>query len=324
MLRPLEGDVFSQMSFLYLLEDLRNPVVDFLMQMVTHFGDEMIFMGVAMLFLWCIDKTEGYYILTIGFLGTQINQLLKVLFRIDRPWVKDPEFTIVESAREAASGYSFPSGHTQCGVGVFGAIARIAKKRWLRNTAIALCVLIPFSRMWLGVHTPLDVGVSFVLALVMVFGLYPLIHKAAEKPDMMRMIFAVLLIWSLAQVLFMEFFPFPADANGAELFSGKKNAYKMLGAVLGFNIVFELDQRFIRYEIDGCFWNRAVRFVLGLALSLGVKELSGALFDLLPGGYAALTGKAFSYMLVVIFAGAVWPMTFKYFKKLEDKFSAKR
>ena len=289
------------------------------MQMITHFGDEMIFMGVAMLFLWCIDKTEGYYLLTIGFLGTQINQLLKVVFRIDRPWVKDPEFTIVESAREAASGYSFPSGHTQSGVGTFGAIARITKVRWLRNVSIVLCFLIPFSRMWLGVHTPLDVGVSFGLAVLMVFGLYPLIHKAADKPDRMRLIFAVLLVWSLAQVLFMEFYPFPADANGAELFSGLKNAYKMLGAVLGFNIVFELDQRFIRYEIDGCFWNRAARYVLGLVLSLGVKEGVGALFDLLPGGYAALTGKAFSYMVVVLFAGAVWPLTFPYFKKLEER-----
>ena len=303
------------MSFLYLLEDLRNPVMDFLMQMITHFGDELIFMGVAMLFLWCIDKTKGYYILTIGFLGTQLNQLLKVTFRIERPWVKDPEFTIVESAREAASGYSFPSGHTQCGVGVFGAIARMAERKWVRNVAIAFCVLIPLSRMWLGVHTPLDVGVSIVLALVMVFGLYPLLNKAAKNPDQMRLIFVILLLWSLGQVLFMEFFPFPADANGEELFSGLKNAYKMLGAVLGFNIVYELDQRFIRYEIDGSVLNRAVRLVLGLLLSLLVKEGVGAIFDLLPGGYAALTGKAISYMIVVIFAGAVWPMTFPLFKK---------
>jgi undecaprenyl-diphosphatase len=77
---------------------------------------------------WCFDKKHGYFLITIGFLGTVINQFLKVLFRIPRPWVKDPNFTIVESAKEAATGYSFPSGHTQSAVGSFGAVARFTKK----------------------------------------------------------------------------------------------------------------------------------------------------------------------------------------------------
>ena len=92
------------MSFLYLLEDLRNPVLDFLFSVITLCGEETVFMAVGMIVFWCVDKYKGYFLLYTGFLGTAINQFLKILFRVPRPWVKDPGFTIVESAREGAGG----------------------------------------------------------------------------------------------------------------------------------------------------------------------------------------------------------------------------
>ena len=92
------------MSFLYLLESIRNPVLDFFFSLITYCGDEIVFMAVGMIVFWCVSKKEGYYLLCVGFLGTVINQFLKMVCRIPRPWVKDPNFTIVESAREAASG----------------------------------------------------------------------------------------------------------------------------------------------------------------------------------------------------------------------------
>ncbi|MBQ2716420.1 MAG: phosphatase PAP2 family protein, partial [Clostridia bacterium] len=148
------------MSFLYFLEEIRNPVLDFLFSIVTLFGEETVFMAVGMIVFWCVNKQKGYYLLSVGFVGTVINQFLKITFRVPRPWVKDPNFTIVESAREAASGYSFPSGHTQTSVGLFGGLALKFKSRAIKIASIALCVLVPLSRMYLGVHTPADVGVS--------------------------------------------------------------------------------------------------------------------------------------------------------------------
>ena len=119
------------MAFLHFLEALRNPVLDVFFQLITTFGEETLFIIVGLLFFWCVDKREGYFLLCIGLLGTVINQFLKLLFRIPRPWVRDPSFTIVESAREAATGYSFPSGHTQTSVGVYGGIAKWTGKSWL-------------------------------------------------------------------------------------------------------------------------------------------------------------------------------------------------
>ncbi|MBR6792894.1 MAG: phosphatase PAP2 family protein [Clostridia bacterium] len=302
------------MEFLYFLEDIRNPVLDAVMGLLTHLGEETIFMAVAMFFLWCVDKFKGYYLLTIGFLGTQINQLLKVTFRVPRPWVKDPDFTVVEGAKAEAGGYSFPSGHTQSAVGTFGGIARWTKRRWLRYLCIAVCVIVPLTRMYLGVHTPADVGVSILIAALLIFGLYPLVHKATEHPKGMQLLMLALLLWSVGQVLFMEFFPFPAE--GAELFSGLKNAYKMLGSVAGFTVVYWLDQRFIRYETGGCWWVQLLKWIPGLALSVVLKELMYLALDFLPG---ELLHRMIAYFVLVLFAGAVWPLTFKYIRKLEKK-----
>ncbi len=304
------------MEFLYFLEGLRHPILDGIMQTLTHLGEETVFMAVAMFFLWCVDKLKGYYLLTVGFLGTQINQLLKVTFRVPRPWVKDPNFTVVESAVPEATGYSFPSGHTQSAVGTFGGLARWTRRRWLRWICIAICILVPLTRMYLGVHTPLDVGVSVLIAAGLIFGLYPLVHKANEHPKGMQFLMLALLLWSVGQVLFMEFFPFPADASGEELFSGLKNAYKMLGAVAGFTVVYWLDQRYIRYETGGCWWVQLLKWIPGLLLSVGLKELMYLLLDFLPG---ELLHRMIAYFVLVLFAGAVWPLTFKYIRKLEKK-----
>ena len=158
------------MEFLYLLEKLRNPVLDNFMLLVTTFGEETAFLVAALIVFWCVDKNRGYYVLAVGFFGNILNQFLKLLCRVPRPWVRDPNFTIVEAAREEASGYSFPSGHSQTAVGTFGSLAAAGKNKILRWVFIAIAVLVPLSRMYLGVHTPADVLVGSGCALAMIFG----------------------------------------------------------------------------------------------------------------------------------------------------------
>ena len=142
------------MGFLYFLEGIRFPLLDKIMLAVTTMGEETAFLVAAMIVFWCVDKRKGYYVMAVGFIGTMLNQFLKLVCQVPRPWVLDPEFTIVEQAREAATGYSFPSGHSQNAVGTFGALACISRNKLLKRVFIAVAVLVPFSRMYLGVHTP--------------------------------------------------------------------------------------------------------------------------------------------------------------------------
>ncbi len=302
------------MSFLYFLESLRNPLLDAVFSVITLLGEETIFMAVGMIVFWCIDKYQGYYLLTTGFLGTVINQFLKMLCRVPRPWVKDPSFTIVESARDAATGYSFPSGHTQTSVGVFGGLARCNKSTVLRIIAISACVLVPLSRMYLGVHTPLDVGVSIIIALILVFVAYPLFKRAAESPKTMYAILGTLTLITLAYLLFATLFPFPADTDPHNLESAQKNGYTLFGCMLGLLLVYTVDIRYTKFPTKALWWVQIIKIVGGIALVLAVKEGLRAPLEAIFGGH--LAARAVRYFLMVIVGGILWPLTFKRFSNI--------
>ena len=155
------------MEFLKLLESIRNPFLDFLFLTVTHLGEELVFLALAIVIFWCVSKREGYYILITGLVGTVVNQSLKLICRVRRPWTY-PGFSAVEGAIGEATGYSFPSGHTQNVVGTLGGMARWTRRLWLRITLIVLAVLVAFSRMYLGVHYPTDVLFSVLFGTLLV------------------------------------------------------------------------------------------------------------------------------------------------------------
>lgn len=302
------------MEVLRFLEGIRNPFLDGFFSFVTHFGEETIFIVLGLLFFWCINKKEGYYLLSIGFIGTILNQFLKLFFRVPRPWVKDESFTIVESARAEATGYSFPSGHTQSSVGVFGAIARWEKNKILKTLCILLCVLVPISRLYLGVHTPLDVGVSVGIALALIFGFYPIIKRGFENDKTMRIVLLIMVALSAGLLLFVLAYKFPEDVDANNLASGIKNAYKMLGCTLGIYIGFEVDRKYINFKTEATFWAQVIKYALGLLILLAIKEGMRAPLNLIFGGSFIADG--IRYFLIVIFAAIVWPLTFKWFSRL--------
>ncbi len=297
------------MDILYALEKIRTPFWNGVMSAVTQLGGEVIFIVAAVVVFWCVSKWEGYYLMTIAFCGTVLNQFLKLICRVPRPWVRDPNFTIVESARAEATGYSFPSGHTQNAIGLFGGMARWGGRRWVRLGLTALALVIAFSRMYLGVHTPADVGVSLVLAAALVLGLYPLMRRAQEKPRYMGYVLAAMLVVSGAFVVFVEAYGFSADTDAENLASGIGNAWKMLGAVAGMTLAWLLDRRYIHFETQAVWWVQVIKVAVGMALLLAIKSgLKAPLLALL--GHEGLAGGV-RYFLLVLVAGAVWPLIFR-------------
>ena len=297
------------MDILYALEKIRTPFWNGVMSAMTQLGGEVIFIVAAVVVFWCVSKWEGYYLMTIAFCGTVLNQFLKLICRVPRPWVRDPNFTIVESARAEATGYSFPSGHTQNAIGLFGGMARWGGRRWVQLGLTALALVIAFSRMYLGVHTPADVGVSLVLAAALVLGLYPLMRRAQEKPRYMGYVLAAMLVVSGAFVVFVEAYGFSADTDAENLASGIGNAWKMLGAVAGMTLAWLLDRRYIHFETQAVWWVQVIKVAVGMALLLAIKSgLKAPLLALL--GHEGLAGGV-RYFLLVLVAGAVWPLAFR-------------
>lgn len=302
------------MNFLYWLEDLRIPVVNEFMLAITYLGDEIAFLVLALILMWCVDKRTGYYILSVGFLGTIANQFMKLWFRIPRPWVLDESFTILEQAREGASGYSFPSGHTQSAVGTFGAIAYVTKNKILRWLCLAIVFLVPFSRMYLGVHTPLDVSVAAGMAAVLIFVLRPMI--LGKNPRVFPAFLGMMLLISVGFLCFVELYSFPSDIDPHNMESGLKNAYTLLGSLSGLCLVYIVDENWMHFPTKAVWWAQIIKVAVGLGAVLAVKS---GLKSPLDAVFGYLVGRAVRYFLIVIVAGILWPLTFSWFSKLGNK-----
>jgi len=302
------------MSFLYFLENLRMPGLNEIMLAVTTLGEETAFLVAALIVFWCVDKKKGYFLMAVGFMGTIINQILKLACRVPRPWVLDPEFTILEQAREAATGYSFPSGHTQSAVGTFGSLAVSMEQKWIRRTCVILAVLVGFSRMYVGVHTPADVLVGALCAVVLIFALKrPVLNGQVRH---MKLVIAVMLAMAAVFLLYVELWPFPQDMDVHNLESGYKNAYTMMGCLVGVAIVYIVDLKWLNFSVDAVWWVQIIKVLVGLALVLAVKEgLRSPLEAVLP----VYSARAVRYFLIVITAGTIWPMCFPYLLKIGAK-----
>ena len=303
------------MEFLYFLQSIRIPVLDGIMQVITRLGEETAFLVLALIMFWCVDKKKGYYIMSVGFVGTVTSQFLKLLCRIPRPWVLDENFTVVGNAKEAATGYSFPSGHSQSSVGTLGGIAVTVRNRWVKVVCIVLAVLVPFSRMYLGVHTPADVLVGVAIPLVLMVALYPVIFKCGEKG--MWILIGSMLAIAAAYLAYVELWSFPADIDPHNMESAVKNAYTLLGCLLGVCVVYAVDTRKLNFQTDAIWWAQILKAVLGLGVVLLVKEGTKPLLEWMFNGH--LVSRAVRYCLVVIAAGIVWPLSFRWFAKLGKK-----
>lgn len=302
------------MEFLKLLEAHRNPILDKFFSAITYFGDEVLILGVAFIILWCMNKRMGYTIIYSVMLGVTFNQFLKGIFCIPRPWVRDPSFTIVEEARAAATGYSFPSGHTQNSTVMFGSVARSIKNRIIRILMIVLILLIGFSRMYLGVHTPADVITSWILGTLLVLGVYPFLSRAENNRTFGILLNLFFLAISILLVVFTELSPVGVGEAAKFAAEGVTNAYTILGVAAAFPIVWYLDAKKLKYDVKAVWWAQILKCLLGVAIVFGLRIGLKPVLAALVGSHNV--GTAIRYFILALFGGTVWPLTFRFWGRL--------
>ncbi len=265
------------MDFLYLLEKIRNPILTFIFNIITEFGYELVALSIICIIFWSVNKVLAYKMGFAFFASGMLVQGLKITFRIQRPWVLDPEFKPVEAAKATATGYSFPSGHTQCATTLFGSLAIFLKKTWMKIICVVMFLLVGLSRMYLGVHTPKDVVVSMLLTLVCVFVFYSLFDKIKDNKKYDWLITLVLVAISLGVALYSIIL----EKNG--VITDPKYALdccKTGGAGLGFALAWFAERKWIDYDVKTPEkWMQVVKIVIGIAVALALKEVPKMLFD---------------------------------------------
>ena len=277
------------------IAELRTPLLDTLMQGVTELGGETLFMLFMLVVFWCVDKNKGYFLMLLCFTGTAVNQMLKITFCIPRPWVLDPSFAVA----------------------AYGGMFCITKKLWVRVVCMALALLIPFSRLYLGVHTPLDVGVSFLIGWLLVLAFYPLLEEIGHRGEVLERIWLILLVPAALFLLYALRVRAGTSGDAANFDHAVKTAWTMLGLVLGAIVSVFADRHYTRFETQAVWWAQILKVVLGLALTLAVRV---ALKAPLTAAFGANSvGDGIRYFAVVLMAGTLWPMTFGWFSLMGRK-----
>ena len=299
-------------DLLHAIAEMRTPFLDTIFSYVTKLGEETVFLVLGMLLLWCVNKKYGYRFLAMFMIGTFLHILLKALFAVPRPWELDPSLTIVESARATATDYSFPSGHTLTACLSLLGVAVYTRKKWVYAIAAVLTVLVGFSRLYLGVHTILDVGTGLILGVLILIA-FGLIFKGKE--DNNRVLNTVLIV-SVAACIGLLIFLILRNNPDENAMEGLKSTYTLVGAAIGMLLGKILDDAAVHFETGCAWWKQCLKIALGLAIVLAVRIGLKKIF----GGEqepAILSGVRY---LIMSFTGVgLYPIVFKFLFKKQAK-----
>jgi membrane-associated phospholipid phosphatase len=269
----------TQTDVLIWITNYQTPFLDKIASILTFMGNAEFYFLLLPLIYWCFSKTVGFRLLYIFISSTYINAFLKINFAISRPvGIEGVQSLFVESA-EVGSHYpndSFPSGHAQGSATLWGYLAYVLKKPMFWAFAVTFVFLISLSRLYTGLHWPIDVISGILIAIViLVVGIKleeSLIHLSRKMQWLLAIIVPVLLAF---------FFPQP-------------EGYKYSGFLLGSGIAYLIEGKYIRMSLKTAVWKKTVAYVIGMlglfALQVGIKSIlpEVAISDFIRYGIMAL------------------------------------
>ena len=199
-----------QIDFLLLLQNLRIghfEIFDKFFLSVTVFGEFWLPTVFCAIIYWCFDFKAGVYLFSLQGMNILFTHFFKMLACVYRPWVLSDKIHPSELAVPFAKGYSFPSGHSAMSSSVIGGLAYIFRRNlFLCIFCIGLVLLVGFSRLWLGVHTPQDVVCGLSIGLMLVFGLNYLYNWAEKDKNRYLYIWGIINIVATAVLIYIRYF----------------------------------------------------------------------------------------------------------------------
>ncbi|MCR5485963.1 MAG: phosphatase PAP2 family protein [Lachnospiraceae bacterium] len=265
---------------------------------------------------WAVDKKWGYLFMTNHTAGELLNGLIKLTVCAYRPWIRSDLIEPAGDSKTAATGYSFPSGHTRTASTIYGTIFvwQKDKKRWIAILCAILILLTGFSRNYLGVHTPQDVIVGFLESVLLIW-IVGIVHKKVEGNermlDILTIIGVVVVFISLAYIQ-LKPYPMDYDASGALLVDPQKmmnDCFKAAGAFMGFLIGSYIDRRYLHYAIPEGAKNLPLLTCIGAALAFAWKE------EFAPATIVLAFGKHWgnfiARLLMLLFVMCIWPLVIR-------------
>lgn len=299
------------MDFLLLLQGMRTPFLDGLFLLITRLGEEVFVLAPLLVFYWCIDKKTGLRIGFTYFAGGIAGQFAKLVFRVERPFVRDTRLSPHQSAVAAATGYSFPSGHTTSATSLASAMVLSFRSNWKVWAGGAVYVVaVGLSRMYLGVHTPWDVLCAIVLAIIMAIVVDVAWSDCQRKPQRAKYYLGLCAATAIAMVVYAQC----AVSMGLVPQNQAADGFKTSGAAIALVLGVALESKYIKFSVKAPPAAQALKFIVGVALALLIKE---GLKQILG---TSLYMQWLRYFATVLFIVAGYPWLFnKAIKKTKER-----
>ncbi|CAB1085269.1 hypothetical protein D1AOALGA4SA_12757 [Olavius algarvensis Delta 1 endosymbiont] len=279
-----------------------SPALDLPFKALTFLGDEAFYLIFMPLVYWCINRRIGASLFFLLLFSAYLNAVAKVLADQPRPFTYDPRVQAIGHA----GGGGMPSGHTQNAVVIWGFLAARSGKISAWMLAAFLMLGIPLSRIYLGVHFPTDLIGGYLLGgviLILFLWSAPRLEAwLAEKEFAWQ--FLIALVGPLVLVFLNP--------------SGDKYVLSMASVLMGACTGFVLERRFVGFCCEGPWWQRGLRYLLGLVVLFG---LWGGLKLAFNGLEPAAPLRFIRYALVGLWGGVGAPWVFVKLKLAETESS---
>ncbi len=231
-----------------------SPGLDAVFTGFTFLGNIEFYIFVLPIVFWCIHKRVGIGLAYVAMLSAWLNDALKYVYALPRPTHPDLRTPLPEISP------SFPSGHAQNGVAVWGYLAYRVRHWAFTIAAIVIILGISLSRIVLCVHFPQDVIGGALIGLVFL-ALYvrlapPVGRWLARRRASIQLAAAI-----VAPLVLI--FVHPADAEG---FYPAEGAITPMAALLGLGVGLIMEKTWVRFRVDGPWWQRALRYLAGLVV----------------------------------------------------------
>ena len=284
-----------ELNFLKWLESLRTDFLNTLFEAITILGEETLIILFVVAIWFAVDRKLAQQVFFVTATSLSINGIIKNFAQVPRPFTKGISCVRVDTA----TGYAFPSGHTQGFATWSSFFAAKFKKTWISILVGVLITAVAVSRLYLGAHYPSDVIVGVALGVgISLFGNY----LFAKVKDVKKIYLGTFLILTP----FIVYFLIAADLLFADLF-------KTFGMVGGMVAISFLDENTEPLSYDIVWWKKLIRIVIGVVLAVALKEAIKLLnvFEIMQ---ISLLIDAVRYFIVVMTVGYLCPMLFKKIK----------
>jgi membrane-associated phospholipid phosphatase len=270
-----------------------SPALDGVMHLFSFLGSPDFYLLALSFVYWCVSPSLGIRLFLIVFSTDYFSSVSKHLFHLPRPyWIGGVQGLAAEAS------YGIPSSHASVSTAFWGYVAARQRKAWLWVLAIALILLISFSRLYLGVHFPHDVVFGWLIGLAILYlfnGLEepvaPHVHRrsAGRQIAIWLGVSLAMLLLGFAVLALISPFPDPAEWSTFAEASRSPGVYmNAAGGILGGMSGYVLMKRHARFDAGGSGLQKAARYVLGVLTLLLVFKGLDVLFSLIAADETVL------------------------------------